>query len=51
MSFQLINTKKTLTITLIIQIQLFGQKRRLLEKATSNFIFGQKFSVSDVVGI
>ena len=45
-------SKKAQPITLIIQIQLFGQKKGgCLKKQPPNFIFGQKFSVSDVVGI
>ena len=46
-------SKKAQPIILIIQIQLFGQKKGgCLKKQPPNFIFGhQKFSVSDVVGI
>ncbi|MDD7576318.1 MAG: hypothetical protein SPK27_03015 [Sodaliphilus sp.] len=45
-------SKKAQPIILIIQIQLFGQKKGgCLKKQPPFFIFGQKFSVSDVVGI
>ena len=45
-------SKKAQPIILIIQIQLFGQKKGgCLKKQPPNFIFGQKFSVSDVVRI